>query len=88
LSSKADLEARANRQKDAFEQRDTGNTAADVLDGALDRAVDAAEEALFVFEKRLEMRFPRDAKYVASFFMEKPSRKKKKTPEPPQAPTP
>lgn len=85
---KADLEARAKRQQDAFEQRDTGNTAADVLDGALDRAIDAAEEALFLFEKRLEMRFPRDAKYVASFFMEKPSRKKKKTPEPPQAPTP
>lgn len=85
---KADLEARANRQKDAFQQRDTGDNAADVLDGALDRAVDAAEEALFVFEKRLEMRFPRDAKYVASFFMEKPSRKKKKTPEPPLTPTP
>jgi hypothetical protein len=85
---KADLEARANRQKDAFEQRDTGNTAGDVLDGALDRAVDTAAEALFVFEKRLEMRFPRDVKYVASFFMEKPSRKKKKTPEPPQTPTP
>lgn len=85
---KADLEGRANRQQEAFKQRDAGDTAADALEGALDRAVTEGEEALFVFEKHLEARFPRDGKYVASFFMEKPSRKKKKAPEPPKEPTP
>jgi hypothetical protein len=79
---KADLEGRANRQQEAFQQRDAGDTAADALEGALDRAVAEGEDALFVFEKHLEARFPRDAKFVASFFMEKPSRKKKKAPEP------
>ena len=85
---KTDLEARANRQQDAFKRRDAGDTAGDALGSALALAVNEADEALFVFEKRLEARFPRDAKYVASFFMEKPSRKKKKAPEPPPLPTP
>ncbi len=83
---KADLEGRAHRQAEAFQQRDAGDTTADTLDGALDRVITDAEEALFVCEKRFEARFPRDAKYVASFFMEKPSRKKKKAPEPPTEP--
>lgn len=79
---KADLEGRANRQREAFAQRDAGYTTAEQLEGALDRAIAEADEALFVFERRLEIQFPRDAKYVAAFFLEKPSRKKKKAPVP------
>jgi hypothetical protein len=87
---KTDLEGRANRQIDAFKQRDAGDVTADALDGALDLAVAEGDEALFVSEKNLAARFPRDAKYVTSFFLEKPSRKKKKAadPAPPAAPAP
>lgn len=80
---KADLEGRVKRQAHAFELRDESDTTADTLDGALERAVSVADEALFVCEKHIEARFPRDAKYVASFFSEKPSRKKKKPPQTP-----
>ena len=83
---KADLEGRAQRQQHAFNVRDVSNTQGEVLEGLLDQAVEQANEALFVIEKHLEARFPRDVKYVASFFMEKPSRKKKKTPDAPKAP--
>jgi hypothetical protein len=83
---KTDLEKRVGRQQMAFQQRDAGETAAEALDGALDRAVAEGDEALFVCERHLEARFPRDAKYVASFFLEKPSRKKKKVSTP--APVP
>jgi hypothetical protein len=83
---KADLEGRATRQQDAFKQRDAGEVIEETLDGALDRAVAEGDEALFVREKNLAARFPRDAKFVASFFMEKPSRKKKKAQEPAKDP--
>ncbi len=85
---KADMEGRATRQQGAFQQRDAGEATADTLDGALDRAVSDSDELLFVCEKHLAARFPRDARYVASFFIEKPSRKKTKAPEPPIEPDP
>jgi len=85
---KTDLEGRAIRQQGAFQQRDAGEVTAESLDGALDRAVADSDEVLFVCEKHLAARFPRDAKYVASFFLEKPSRKKKKNPEAPIEPAP
>lgn len=76
--TKADLEARAQRQRDAFSLRDASDTLAETLDAALDQAVEKADEALFVCEKHIEGRFPKDGKYAASFFLERPSRKKKK----------
>jgi hypothetical protein len=74
---KLDLEGRANRQAQAFTDRDAGEVTETALDGVLLRAVTKAEDALLRFEKRMQERFLRDAKYVASFFTEKPSRKKK-----------
>lgn len=85
---KADLEGRVQRQQKAFANRDISDNEGDALEATLDQAVSGAEEALFVAEKHLEARFPKDAKYVASFFMEKPSRKKKKTPVTPPPATP
>lgn len=85
---KVNLEGRVSRQQNAFASRDASDNEAEALESALDQAVDGAEEALFVCEKHLEARFPKDAKYVASFFLEKPSRKKKKgVAPPPQTPT-
>ncbi len=85
---KVDLEGRVSRQQNAFASRDASDNEAEALESALDQAVDGADEALFVCERHLEARFPRDSKYVASFFMEKPSRKKKKgVAAPPQTPT-
>lgn len=83
---KADLEGRAQRQQKAFANRDMSDNEGDALEATLEQAISGAEEALFVTEKRLEARFPKDAKYVASFFMEKPSRKKKKSPATPPTP--
>ncbi len=85
---KTDLEGRATRQQGAFQQRDAGEVTEETLDGALELAVAEGDEVLFVREKHLAARFPRDAKYVASFFLEKPSRKKKKAPEAPIEPAP
>ena len=85
---KTDLLDRANRQQDAFSQRDAAETTEETLESALTLAITQADEALFVFEKHLEARFPRDSKYVASFFLEKRARKKKNTQEPPKEPTP
>lgn len=73
---KTDLEGRVQRQQNAFANRDVSDNEAEALEAALDRAVADADEALFVTEKLLEARFPRDGRYVASFFMEKPSRKR------------
>lgn len=85
---KADLEGRVDRQQKAFANRDASDNVGEALEATLELIVSEAEEALFVTEKHLEARFPRDAKYVASFFMEKPSRKKKKSPVIPPPATP
>jgi hypothetical protein len=78
---KADLEGRANRQNQAFTDRDAGELKQTALEGALARAISEADDALLRFEKRMEERFLRDARYVTGFFLEKPTKKKKKPAE-------
>lgn len=83
----ADLTGRATRQAEAFKKREESEIVEEKLDGVLEQAVADGEDALVIGEAHLSARFPRDAKYVASFFAEKPARKKKKTAEAPSEPT-
>ncbi|HSN96666.1 MAG TPA: hypothetical protein VLS89_00165 [Candidatus Nanopelagicales bacterium] len=78
---KADLEGRAERQKQNFTARDAAALVEDGLDATLERAIARSSDALYKLEKRLLTRFPREKVYVRSFFLDvAPARKKKAEP--------
>jgi hypothetical protein len=77
----AKLTARADRQKQAFADRDAASVTEATLDSALTKAIEAGSNALYGLEKRLLTRFPRETRYVRAFFLDvAPGKPKKNEP--------
>lgn len=84
---RADLQARATTQQRLLGERDSGDVEAAPIESGVVRTVADAADALARLKGALDGRFPRQRRYVASFFMDtRAPRRRLAAPAPPAPP--